>query len=82
MLQVGCQRDLALEARSADLAGRVGRQDLDDHPAVQGGLDGDEQPAGGAATEFPLDAVRAIERRIEARRKIVHCPLPEGLPRK
>ena len=73
MLQPGRELDLAPEAVGTDAGAQLRRQQLDDHPAPQRRLGGDEHPAHSTAPEFALDPVGGSEGGLERVEKIAHA---------
>ena len=73
MLQAGGELDLPPETVGADAGAKLGRQQLDDHPAPQRRLSGHEHPTHPTAPEFALDPVGGSEGGLERVEEVAHA---------
>ena len=65
VLELGGERDLALEALDGERAAASGREHLDHHLAAERGLAGDEDARHPAAAELAVQGVGVAERLLE-----------------
>jgi hypothetical protein len=74
VLQSRCQPNLALKARSGDVNGEIGMQNLHHDPSTESGVFGDEDARHSPAADLALDGIVG-ERRSQLLAQVRHQPL-------